>query len=49
MSTSEHSLKLAGRLGMYLIASDLMDEADIDKLEVDLVEAKGEERFSLPR
>jgi len=49
MSTSEHSIKLAGRLGTYLIASDLMDEADIDKLEVDLVEAKGEERFSLPR
>lgn len=48
MSTSEYSIKLAGRLGTYLIASDLMKEADIDKLESDLVEAKGEEKFSLP-
>ncbi len=49
MSTSESSIKLAGRLGTYLLAGDLMSDSDIQRLEADLMEAKGDDQFPLPR
>jgi DNA sulfur modification protein DndB len=49
MATSEYSIKLAGRLGTYLIAHDLMTDDDIQNLQTDLVEAKGDAEFLLPR
>ncbi|MFM8858103.1 MAG: DNA sulfur modification protein DndB, partial [Actinomycetota bacterium] len=49
MSTSEYSIRLAGRLGTYLIAGDLMPSNDIQELEADLVEAKGDGNFALPQ
>ncbi len=48
MATSEYSIKLAGRLGTYLIAGDLMSDVDIRRLQNDLIEAKGDESFLLP-
>jgi DNA sulfur modification protein DndB len=49
MATSEYSIKLAGRLGTYLIAHDLMTDEDIQSLQTDLVDAKGDIEFLLPR
>jgi len=49
MATSEYSIKLAGRLGTYLIAPDLMGDGEIGKLQLDLTEAKGDDCFVLPR
>lgn len=49
MATSEYSIKLAGRLGTYLIAHDLMAAADIEHLQADLADAKGDAEFLLPR
>lgn len=49
MATSEYSIKLAGRLGTYLIAHDLMTNEDIENLQTDLVEAKGDAEFLLSR
>lgn len=48
MSTSEYSIKLAGRLGTYLIAGDLMTDDAIVKLQSDLQDAKADPRFRLP-
>lgn len=48
MATSEYAIKLAGRLGTYLIAGDLMSDADISQLLLELGEAKGDPDFSLP-
>jgi len=49
MATSEYSIKLAGRLGTYLMAGDLMGDKEIDQLQLDLIEAKGDDQFRLPR
>jgi DNA sulfur modification protein DndB len=48
MATAEFSIKLAGRLGTYLLASDLMTEEAIERLQSDLREAKADPRFRLP-
>ncbi|WP_082944231.1 DGQHR domain-containing protein [Mycolicibacterium elephantis] len=48
MATSEHAIRLAGRLGTYLLAWDLMSPKEIDRLEADLREAKGDPDFVLP-
>jgi DNA sulfur modification protein DndB len=48
MSTSEFSMKLAGRLGTYLIAWDLMTDSAIEKLQEDLRTAKSDPRYRLP-
>lgn len=48
MATSEAAIRLAGRLGTYLLAGDLMDEAAIEKLEQDLAAAKVDASFELP-
>lgn len=48
MATSEYAVKLAGRLGTYLLAGDLMSNNDIDLLQADLREAKGDPTFTLP-
>ena len=45
MATSEFAIKLAGRLGTYLLAGDLMPEDAIDKLQVELREAKANHGF----
>jgi len=49
MSASEYSIKLAGRLGTYLLAGDLMSNDDIEGLQDDLTEAKGDACFRLPQ
>jgi len=49
MATSEFAIKLAGRLGTYLLAGDLMQKDEIDKLHFDLMEAKADDQFRLPR
>jgi DNA sulfur modification protein DndB len=49
MATSEYSINLAGRLGTYLMAGDLMGDKEIDQLQLDLIEAKGDDQFRLPR
>ena len=49
MATSEYSIKLAGRLGAYLMAGDLMNDKEIDQLQLDLIEAKADDEFRLPR
>jgi DNA sulfur modification protein DndB len=48
MVTSEFAIKLAGRLGTYLVAGDLMTRDEIEKLHADLIEAKGDPEFRLP-
>lgn len=48
MATSEHAIKLTGRLGTYLLAADLMRDNDISQLQAELREAKGNPRFKLP-
>ncbi|EID14667.1 hypothetical protein MPHLEI_10044 [Mycolicibacterium phlei RIVM601174] len=48
MATSEHAIRLAGRLGTYLLAWDLMPKKEIDVLEAELREAKGDPDFVLP-
>ena len=48
MATSDFAIKLAGRLGTYLLAADLMPEDEIDKLQEELREAKANQRFKLP-
>jgi DNA sulfur modification protein DndB len=49
MAANDYSIKLAGRLGTYLIAGDLMGDSEIQKLQLDLIEAKGDEQFRLPQ
>jgi DNA sulfur modification protein DndB len=49
MATSDFAIKLAGRLGTYLIAGDLMTEDAVERLQLDLQEAKGNPKFLLPR
>jgi len=49
MATSDYAIKLAGRLGTYLIAGDLMTPEAIEKLHLDLIEAKGDPEFRLPQ
>jgi DNA sulfur modification protein DndB len=48
MATSEYSIKLAGRLGTYLLAGDLMDDDAIASLQSDLRDAKAAPQFQLP-
>ena len=48
MSTSDFSVKLAGRVGTYMIAWDLMDDSAVDKLQEDLRAAKSDPGFVLP-
>jgi DNA sulfur modification protein DndB len=48
MAASDYAIKLAGRLGTYLLAADLMPESDIDQLQTELREAKANPRFKLP-
>jgi len=48
MATSDYSIKLAGRLGTYLLAADLMPEHEIGQLLLDLREAKADPEFKLP-
>lgn len=48
MVTSDAAIKLAGRLGTYLIAGDRMSRSEVDKLYLDLREAKGDPGFRLP-
>lgn len=49
MATSEFAMRLTGRLGTYLLAGDLMHSRDIEQLQADLQEAKGDPTFVLPR
>jgi len=49
MATSDFAIKLAGTLGTYLLAGDLMTDEAVEQLHQDLVEAKGEPQFKLPR
>lgn len=49
MATSEYAIKLAGSLGTYLLAADLMTGDAIEKLQDELREAKGDSGFKLPR
>lgn len=49
MATTDFAIKLAGRLGTYLLAGDLMQKDEIDKLHFDLMEAKADDQFRLPR
>jgi DNA sulfur modification protein DndB len=48
MAAAESSIKLAGRLGTYLLAGDLMTDEAIERLQSDLREAKADPRFQLP-
>ncbi|MCB0909930.1 MAG: hypothetical protein KDB63_22770, partial [Nocardioidaceae bacterium] len=48
MATSEAAVRLAGRLGTYLVAGDLMKDEAIEKLESDLAQAKADLSFELP-
>lgn len=48
MATSEFSIKLAGRLGTYLLAGDLMSDEEVQRLQMEMIEAKGDPEFSLP-
>lgn len=48
MATSDYAIKLAGRLGLYLVAGDLMNGDVIGRLERDLADAKGDPEFRLP-
>jgi DNA sulfur modification protein DndB len=48
MATSDYAIKLAGRLGLYLVAGDLMNDHAIDRIEQDLADAKGDPEFRLP-
>lgn len=48
MSASDYSMRLAGRLGTYLLADDLMKTDDVERLRNELREAKGDPDFSLP-
>lgn len=48
MATAESSIRLAGRLGTYLLAADLMTGDEITRLQWDLREAKADYRFELP-
>jgi DNA sulfur modification protein DndB len=48
MATSDFAIRLAGRLGTYLLAWDLMTQESIDRLHVDLIEAKADPDFRLP-
>lgn len=49
MATSDFAIRLAGRLGTYLLAGDLMTDSEIERLQADLQEAKGDSEFLLPR
>jgi DNA sulfur modification protein DndB len=48
MATAEFSIKLAGRLGTYLLAGDLMTDKAIEQLEFALRAAKADSWFRLP-
>lgn len=48
MATADASIKLAGQLGTYLLAADLMTEEAIEQLQTDLREAKADPWFRLP-
>lgn len=48
MSTSDFSIRLAGRLGTYLLANDLMTKDAIEKLQSDVQQAKSDPHFRLP-
>lgn len=48
MVTDGFSIKLAGRLGTYLLAGDLMTDKEIEQLQADLREAKADPLFQLP-
>jgi DNA sulfur modification protein DndB len=48
MATTEFSIKLAGRLGTYLLAGDLMTDEAIEQLEFALRDAKADSWFRLP-
>jgi DNA sulfur modification protein DndB len=48
MAKDEFSIKLAGRLGTYLLAGDLMADEAIKRLESDLRQAKADPLFRLP-
>lgn len=47
MSTSESSIRLAGRLGAFRIAPDLHSDIEVEVLQEDLARAKGQVRFKL--
>lgn len=49
MATSDFAIKLAGRLGTYFLAGDLMTDEAIELLQHDVAEAKGDPAFKLPR
>ncbi|MGE2715184.1 DGQHR domain-containing protein [Mycolicibacterium litorale] len=49
MATSDYAVRLAGRLGTYLIAGDLLSDREIQSLEADLQDAKGNSAFRLPQ
>lgn len=49
MATSDYAVRLAGRLGTYLIAGDLLSDREIQTLEADLRDAKGNPAFRLPQ
>lgn len=48
MATSDAAVRLAGRLGTYLLAGDLMKDEAIERLEIDLAQAKADASFQLP-
>lgn len=49
MAANESAIRLAGRLGTYLLAGDLMSDRAVTQLHKDLVESKGDPKFRLPR
>jgi DNA sulfur modification protein DndB len=48
MAANEAGIKLAGRLGTYLIAWQRMPTASVERLAMDMADAKGLTNFKLP-